>query len=166
MSGMGGTPSTSMGSTAGAVVMTDVMFAQMMIPHHQQAIDMADLALEESSGASADVRVLAEQIAKAQGPEIAVMQGWLKSWGASSGMPMGHDMTGMMSDADMGELGQAAGPEFDRRWLTMMIEHHEGAITMAENVLERTQDADVEKLASAMVDGQQREIATMKGLLA
>ncbi|WP_392545279.1 DUF305 domain-containing protein [Oryzobacter telluris] len=146
--------------------MTDVMFAQMMIPHHQQAIEMADFALAGSSGASPEVRALAEQIARAQGPEIVLMQGWLRSWGAASGMPMGHDMTGMMSDADMVELERATGPGFDRRWLTMMIEHHEGAITMAEDVVQRTQNPDVEKLATAIVDGQRREIDTMTGLLA
>lgn len=166
MSGMGGSSMMSSGSATSAAAMTDVMFAQMMIPHHQQAIDMADLALEDASGASPEVRSMAEQIAKAQAPEIALMQGWLESWGASSGMPTGHDMTGMMSDADMSELEQATGREFDRAWLTMMIQHHEGAITMAEGVMRTTDNADVEKLATAIVESQQREIVTMKGLLA
>lgn len=166
MPGMGASGSSGAGSSTSSTAMTDVMFAQMMIPHHQQAVDMADLALEESSRARPEVRALAGQISKAQGPEIAQMQDWLKSWGAQAGMSMDHDMGGMMSDAEMGELEQATGAEFDRQWLTMMIEHHEGAITMAENVLMQTQNPDVEKLATAIVEGQRREIDTMKGLLA
>lgn len=163
MPGMG--KSASSGASAAPQAMTDVMFAQMMIPHHEQAVEMAELALEESSGASTEVRTLAQQISAAQGPEIEQMRGWLESWNASTGMPMGHDMTGMMSGADMSALKAASGPEFDRRWLTMMIEHHEGAITMAEQVLGTTTNSEVRTLAQAIVQGQQREITTMKGLL-
>ena len=144
----------------------DVMFAQMMIPHHEQAVEMSDLALK--SGAGAEVTALATQIKAAQGPEIATMQGWLAAWGASAGSAsdhMGH-MPGMMSADDMTELASLRGSAFDDRWLRMMIAHHEGALTMAQDVLSTTQDPQVRTLAEAVVSGQTAEIATMKGLLA
>jgi uncharacterized protein (DUF305 family) len=150
----------------------DVMFAQMMIPHHEQAVQMADLALDPASGAGADVTALATRIKAAQAPEIATMNGWLASWGAAvedddmGGMHHGSSMPGMMSDDDMAALGDARGDAFDRMWLTMMVAHHEGALTMADDVLESTQDPRVRTLAEAVVSGQTAEIATMKSLLA
>ena len=156
------TSSTSSTSDARAA---DVMFAQMMIPHHEQAVEMADLALQ-SSAATDEVKALARQIKAAQDPEIQTMKGWLSEWGAAAAPGMGHDMgDGMMSAADMTALGKATGAAFDRMWLTMMIEHHEGAVDMAEKVLATTADDRVKQLAQAVVDGQTKEIATMKGML-
>jgi uncharacterized protein (DUF305 family) len=154
------------GSAATATgVEADVQFAQMMIPHHEQAVEMADLALQNDT-ASQDVKALAGQIRAAQDPEIQTMKGWLSQWGArESTGPMDHGSGGMMSDDDMTALREASGKEFDNRWLEMMIEHHEGAVTMAEDVLDTTADAEVEKLATAVVEGQEKEIATMKGML-
>jgi uncharacterized protein (DUF305 family) len=161
----------------------DISFAQGMIPHHAQAVEMSDLALIHS--ASPQVRALAEQIKAAQGPEIDLMEQWLAGWGAPSGAPVdpdatgtddghggGHDMnmdmgnTGMMSAADMESLGSAHGDGFDRMWLEMMIEHHEGAVAMAEEVLQTTKDPEVRRLAQGIIDGQEVEIETMRGLLA
>ena len=156
----------SSGSVAGVSgVEADVKFAQMMIPHHEQALEMANLALENDS-ASADVTSLARQIQSAQDPEIQLMKSWLRQWGAqeSSG-PMDHGPGGMMSDEDMDALKAASGADFDQMWLTMMIEHHQGAVTMAQDVLAATHDADVKKLANAVVTGQQEEIATMQGMI-
>ena len=169
--GTGGTDSgmSGMGSSASATstaAQGDVMFAQMMIPHHEQAVEMADLALQDKAQASSEVRALAEQIAKAQGPEIETMTSWLSSWGAATSAPMDHSMPGMMGEADMSKLAGATGAEFDQQWLTMMVAHHEGAITMAEDVLGTTTNAEVKSLARAIVDGQQAEIVTMKQLLA
>ncbi|GMA21663.1 DUF305 domain-containing protein [Arsenicicoccus piscis] len=143
----------------------DVMFAQMMIPHHQQAIEMADLALKNST-TSAEVRTLATDIKNAQDPEIATMRGWLSSWGTapSASGHMDHG-TGMMSDADMNKLETAQGAEFDRMWLTMMVEHHRGAVTMAQQVLTTTKDPEVKQLAEAIIKAQNAEITTMQGLL-
>ena len=149
----------------------DVMFAQMMIPHHQQAVEMADIALS-NQGASQQVRQLATQIKAGQDPEIQKMGGWLQSWGAAlptSGMGH-HDMggtpaQGMMTQADMDQLKAADGVTFDKQWVTMMTAHHEGAITMAKQVLATTQNPDVKTLAEAVVEAQTKEIATMKGLL-
>ncbi len=166
MSGMDGSSSRPMGSATSTVAdQGDVMFAQGMVPHHQQAVEMADLALQETSGASNEVRALAQEIAAAQGPEIATMQGWLTSWGAPTSMPMDHEMEGMMSEQAMQDLAAATGGEFDRLWLGMMIEHHEGAVRMAQQVLATTTNPEVEQLARAIVDGQQREITTMNELL-
>ena len=146
----------------------DVMFAQSMIPHHQQAVEMADMALENAS--SGQVKQLAAQIKAAQDPEIATMKDWLSSWGAPEEMGtdhagMGH-MAGMMSDDDMKELAASRGADFDTMWLQMMIAHHQGALTMANDVLATTQDPAVKTLAEAVVDGQTQEIDTMKDLLA
>ena len=162
MSGAGTTSSsTAEGATTSAT--GDVEFAQMMIPHHEQAVEMADLALANDT-ASPEVKALAGQIKAAQDPEIQSMQGWLAQWGASEGSGQ-MDHGGMMSDDQMSSLMGISGPEFDQMWLTMMIEHHEGAIEMAQDVLATTADPDVEKLATAVVEGQEKEITTMKGML-
>ena len=164
MSGAGAT-SSSTADGATTAPSGDVAFAQMMIPHHEQAVEMADVALANDT-ASQDVKALAGQIKAAQDPEIQTMQGWLSQWGASaSAGPMDHGSGGMMSDDDMSSLMGASGAEFDQMWLTMMIEHHEGAIEMAQDVLATTADPDVEKLATAVVQGQEKEIATMQGML-
>ena len=160
-----GTTSSSTADGTTTASSGDVEFAQMMIPHHEQAVEMADLALSNDT-ASPEVKALAGQIKAAQDPEIQTMQGWLSQWGASqSSGSMAHGSGGMMSDDDMSSLMGASGPEFDQMWLTMMIEHHEGAIEMAQDVLATTADPDVEKLATAVVEGQEKEITTMKGML-
>lgn len=162
MSGAGTTSSsTAEGATTSAT--GDVEFAQMMIPHHEQAVEMADLALANDT-ASPEVKALAGQIKAAQDPEIQSMQGWLAQWGASEGSGQ-MDHGGMMSDDQMSSLMGISGPEFDQMWLTMMIEHHEGAIEMAQDVLDTTSNPEVEQLATAVVEGQEKEIATMKGML-
>ena len=166
MGGMNGHGSSSAGASpsGSASRASDVMFAQMMIPHHQQAIEMADLALANTS-TSSDVKGLARQIKTAQDPEIATMAGWLREWGASTSAPMDHGTSGMMSQEDMESLGAAEGAEFNRMWLEMMIDHHQGAVTMAQDALSSTEDPEVKSLAQAVVDGQKKEIATMQGLL-
>jgi uncharacterized protein (DUF305 family) len=164
MSGMSGMGSSA--SSTSAAAPGDVMFAQMMIPHHQQAVEMADMALQDKAQASPQVRDLADQISKAQGPEIETMTSWLTNWGASTSAPMDHSMPGMMGEGDMTKLAGLSGPEFDKEWLTMMVAHHEGAITMAQDVLGTTSNAEVRSLAQSIVDGQQAEITTMKQLLA
>jgi uncharacterized protein (DUF305 family) len=163
MNGHGGSGSTSAQSSPGSRA-GDVMFAQMMIPHHQQAIEMADLALANPS-TSPDVERLAQQIKAAQDPEIATMKSWLSEWGAPTSASMDHGTSGMMSEADMASLESAQGAEFNRLWLEMMIAHHQGAVTMAQDVLASTEDAEVRGLAQAVVEGQKKEIATMQGLL-
>ncbi|WP_404386457.1 DUF305 domain-containing protein [Knoellia locipacati] len=158
--------SSSASTRANAGESGDVMFAQMMIPHHEQAVEMADLALQKD--ASAEVTTLARQIKAAQDPEIATMTRWLDEWQAPMSSDQGHEGHGggMMSGGDMRELSAATGPKFDELWLTMMIEHHEGAVVMAQDVLGTTANPEVETMARAIVKGQKEEIATMKSLLA
>ncbi|MBQ1072735.1 DUF305 domain-containing protein [Micromonospora sp. C31] len=165
-SGTGGPAVTATG--AAAFGDADVMFAQMMVPHHRQAVEMADLAATRA--ADPEVKRLAVEIKAAQAPEIATMSGWLAAWGrpvpSPGGMPhMDHAMPGMMSDADMAELGAAAGREFDRQFLTMMIAHHEGAVTMARDVLARGAHAEAKALAQQIISTQQAEIDTMRKIL-
>jgi len=142
----------------------DVDFAQGMIPHHQQAVQMADHA--EGRAESPEVIDLAERIKAAQDPEIELMTGWLEQWGQEVAEGMGHsDMAGMMSDDDMTMLEEASGAEFDEMFLTMMIEHHEGAIEQAETELDDGQNAEAKELAQTIIDAQQAEIEEMQGLL-
>jgi uncharacterized protein (DUF305 family) len=148
----------------------DVTFAQEMIPHHQQAIEMAQLAQDRAE--DPEVKDLAAQIEDAQDPEIQTMTGWLESWG--EGVPSddmdhgdmsGDDMPGMMTDEEMAGLQAAGGAEFDQMFLTMMIEHHEGAIEMARTEQADGQNADAVALAEKIEADQTAEIATIEDLL-
>ncbi|MER7416655.1 DUF305 domain-containing protein [Micromonospora peucetia] len=165
--GTGGPSATATG--AAAFGDADAMFAQMMIPHHRQAVEMADLAATRA--ADPEVKRLAEEIKAAQAPEIATMSGWLAAWGRPVPSPgaemphMDHGMPGMMSDADMTKLAAASGREFDRQFLTMMIAHHEGAVTMARDEIARGVNAEAKALAGQIVSSQQAEIDTMRKIL-
>lgn len=149
----------------------DTEFAQMMIVHHEGAIEMAELAV--ATAASAEVRALGERIAAAQGPEIETMSGWLETWGedlpAEADMGgMGHEgmqMEGMDQEAVMAELSGLSGVEFDRRFLELMIEHHRGAIVMAEEERGEGENAEAVRLAGTIIDDQTAEITEMTNLL-
>lgn len=147
----------------------DVMFAQMMIPHHEQAIELADIALDPTVEAGDAVRALATQIRNAQDPEVEMMTAMLESWGEPLYMDEGMDhssmMSGMVSSEEMERLATLRGPEFDAAWLAAMIAHHEGAIDMAEDVLADGDDADTAELAQQIIDGQAAEIERMTSLL-
>lgn len=147
----------------------DVMFAQMMIPHHEQAIEMSDIALDPTVGASDVVKSLAARIKAAQDPEITTMKAFLTSWkkGLTPDSSMDHSgsMSGMLSAEDITKLSTLRGAEFDRAWMTGMIAHHEGAIEMAKEVLEDGKDTAVNTLATAVVAAQDTEILEMKELL-
>ena len=152
----------------GDAYMSDVMFAQMMIPHHRQAIEIAELA--PARGASQDILDLALKISAAQGPEIEQMQVMLDRWGAPSMMDdhSGHGgmaMVGMVSDEDMDALRQASGADFERLFLELMIAHHEGAIAMTEDPLANGGDPEMRALLLAIVAAQTAEIDTMKAML-
>lgn len=141
----------------------DIMFAQMMIPHHEQAIAMADLALDPAANASEQVRDFATDIKGAQGPEIQTMESWLEDWDAPTASSTGMDHgSGMMTQEEMATLTSATGAEFDKQWLTLMIKHHQGAVTMAEQVLTTTEDDSVERMAKAIVKTQKAEITAMQ----
>lgn len=144
----------------------DVEFAQLMIPHHEQAVEMAQLAATRAE--NADVKDLAGRIEAAQSPEIVEMTGWLTEWGEDvepNGGGMDHDESGMMSDAEMTELEGASGTAFDRMFLEMMVAHHTSAIEMAEAEIADGQFPDALAMAEAIKSAQQSEIAEMEGLL-
>lgn len=153
----------------------DVQFAQDMIVHHRQAIEMAQLAPDRA--ATEEVRDLASRIEAAQAPEIEEMTAWLEEWGedvpaAEDTEDMGaDDMEGMgssgamMSSEDMTSLEEASGPEFDRLFMELMIVHHEGAIEMAEAEIEDGSYPDAIAVAEEIVATQQGEIDEMNELL-
>ena len=146
------------------MVGSDAMFLQMMIPHHEQAVVMSDLALSTSK--DVDVLKLAKQIRDAQAPEIIKMQGWLSDAGLSEdpGHSMGNGMGGMLSDSDLSALKGSTGKAFDKLFLAGMIAHHEGAIHMVM-MIENSQDSDVKRLGQDIVKSQTAEIELMKELL-
>ncbi|MBM9465995.1 DUF305 domain-containing protein [Nakamurella leprariae] len=207
-------PSTTPGATSvptGSFNAADLRFAQMMIVHHEGAIDMADLA--PARAASDEVKSLAADIAAAQGPEIALMAEWVTAWTAPAATPVpatgstaddaddmggmdhggmdhsgmdhggmdhggmdhggmdhggmddGSAMPGMMSDAQMGVLEAASGPAFDELFLTLMLEHHQGAVDMARTELADGLNAEALTLADRIVVDQTAEIAEMRSLL-
>ena len=137
----------------------DINFAEMMIPHHEQAIVMADIALTNSS--SEDILVLAQEIKAAQSPEIELMKSWT---GVSTSTHMGHMMDGMLSESQIQQLRDSEGVTFDRLFLEGMIAHHEGAITMAQKVT-GSENKEVAALATAIIDAQEKEIAFMRELI-
>jgi uncharacterized protein (DUF305 family) len=158
--------------TAGEVTLNaaDIEFAQGMIAHHEQAIEMAEIALDPNTGASAEVVDLATRIQAAQDPEVELMTAWLTAAGESVTMDTsdGHDMSsmeGMMSADQMDELASMTGAEFDQMWLEMMIAHHEGAVSQSETVKADGSNADVLLLADQIITAQQAEIAEMQALL-
>lgn len=176
-------------------------FAHMMIPHHEQAIEMSDIVLAKKD---IDPRVvdLAKQIKAAQGPEIEKMQGWMKQWGmdmsdmpsmsdmpghggtgdmpghggmtgspSTSMMPSGSmmpgmsGMDGMMSTAEMDALKSAQGIEASKLFLTGMIKHHQGALTMAQDEIKNGRFPDAIAMAKSILESQQKEIDTMNQIL-
>ncbi|MFJ8199638.1 DUF305 domain-containing protein [Streptomyces sp. NPDC096152] len=183
MDSMTSTPSAGANGKGGHNAQ-DVTFAQGMIPHHRQAVAMADLV--PSRAKSPQVKELAAKIKKAQDPEIDTMSGWLRAWGAevpadnssgmgdmpgmdhsgSSGMDhSGSSMPGMMSGADMGKLKKLSGDAFDKAFLQMMIGHHEGAVSMAKTEQAKGAYGAATSMAGSIVTSQSAEIAEMHKLL-
>lgn len=163
----------------------DVRFAQMMIPHHAQALEMGELA--PSAGGSEQIRTLADRIVSAQRPEILTLAGWLDELGEraptreqieSGDLPMPHDhgsgdhgqdgaaMMGMATEQQMDALRRAKGDDFDVLFLQLMVRHHEGALDMISDVLTEGSDQQLGKLAAGMASDQGSEIDRMNQLLA
>jgi len=141
----------------------EIMFAQGMIPHHQQAIEMSNMALK--NGAGPEVKKLAKGIISAQGKEISQFKYWLKV--TKSSMMMDHDMGmgGMLSTNELTTLKKLKGSKFNTAFLTAMIAHHEGALEML-SMLDRTKNSEAKKIATSIRTGQSAEITLMKKLLA
>jgi len=142
----------------------DIMFLQMMIPHHQQAIDMSDLALTKSS--DSELLALAKDIRDEQGAEIVKMKAWLD--GANAGMDpghsMGHDMGGMLGDSELAALKAATGKSFDLLWLKGMTGHHDGAIDMAA-MIEDAENAEIKSFGQAIVTAQSAQNKAMAAMI-
>ncbi|MFI8189400.1 DUF305 domain-containing protein [Streptomyces sp. NPDC085946] len=145
----------------------DVAYARMMIVHHAQALEMTRLAPERAG--SAAVERLAERIAAAQGPEIEGMRGWLKEHGKpEEAEGHGHDhtaMAGMATEAQLKKLRAARGKAFDQLFLTLMITHHQGAVTMATDVKGQGNNIRIEEMADDVIAQQTSEITRMRGML-
>ena len=153
----------------------DAMFAQMMIPHHEQAIVLAEMAENSPSGASPEVTSLAAQIKSAQGPEVELMKSFLTQWDVPDvdpglmdhgSMDHGSKMKGMLSVEELAKLSTLSGKVFDKEWMLAMIAHHEGAIEMAQTVEQSGKNLEVQALAKTIISGQQVEIDQMKSMLA
>ncbi|MFJ6280474.1 DUF305 domain-containing protein [Arthrobacter subterraneus] len=172
--GTSGSSSSSTSQESAAHNDADVMFAQMMIPHHQQAVEMSDIVLAKE-GISPEVMDLATRIKDAQAPEIETMTGWLEAWGepmAMDGGMEGHSMggmdsmEGMLSEDQMAELESAEADDAARMFLETMTAHHEGAVAMAQEEIENGENPDAIALAEAIVAAQEAEIEEMQDLLA
>ena len=174
----GGSPATdsvspSASQTTAAFNSADVTFAQMMIPHHEQAVQMSDDLLAKD-GIDQSVTDLATEIKAAQEPEIMQLRDWLTAWGeddsSMSGMDgmsgMGGGSDGMMSDDDMMALQDASGIEAATLFLEQMTVHHEGAVAMAQLEVDDGENADAQAMAANIVKSQTAEIAVMAELLA
>ncbi|MFD9698509.1 DUF305 domain-containing protein [Lentzea sp. NPDC059081] len=143
----------------------DVAFVRGMVPHHEQALDMSGLVTARTENPR--VIEIAKRIADVQRPEIDRMNGWLRTWNApveaSSHTSHGHsDSHGMV---DLGDLANLDDTEFDRQWLSLMIQHHRGAVDMARTHLSAGTDPEARKLAQDVVAHQEKEIAEMESLL-
>lgn len=142
----------------------DLAYTRMMIEHHAQAIELTELVPKRAE--STPVKLLAERIAAAQRPEISAMQGWLKDHG-SDGKATEHAheaMPGMATEAQLATLRAAKGKAFDELFLTLMITHHEGAVTMATEVKGQGNNVRIEEMADDVIAQQATEINRMRGM--
>ena len=145
------------------------MFAQMMIPHHQQAVEMSEVLLAKDD-IPAEVVEFAQRVIDAQGPEIDRMNAMLEAWGQQ---PVTGDMgemdhggmSGMMSEEDMTALEDAKGTEAARLYLEQMTAHHEGAVDMARDEVADGQNPQAIALAEQVIEDQEAEIAQMQQML-
>ena len=152
----------------------DVMFAQMMIPHHEQAVDMSETLLAKDD-LPVEVADFAQRVVDAQGPEIERMDQMLTTWGQErladaedmDGMDHGSGagMSGMMSEEDLSALADAQGTEAARLYLGQMTVHHEGAVEMARDQVEQGQNPQAVALAQDVIEAQEAEITEMEELL-
>ena len=166
MPGMGqGMMSSSAPAAATEHNEADTMFAQGMIPHHVQAVEMSEMMLQKKD-IPASVTDLAARIKAAQAPEIETMTGWLRTRNEPAAMGAGHTMDGMMGADDMKQLEAAQGTEAAKLFLTQMVAHHQGAVMMAKTEMSQGKNADAIQLSKDIVTAQEAEIKEMQDLLA
>ncbi len=154
--------STTSDSKSGELTTNEVMFAQMMIPHHQQAIEMSELVADRTD--NPEINALALEIIAAQDPEISLMQTWIDEFGDAGMDHAGHSMGGMLTESELEALRAASGVEFEKLYLSGMIKHHEGAIDMAD-MLSNSNYPAAQKLRADIIETQTAEIELMKKLL-
>ncbi|MCX6439420.1 MAG: DUF305 domain-containing protein [Actinobacteria bacterium] len=149
---------------SGELSSDDIMFLQMMIPHHQQAIDISDLALTIS--ADPELLTLAKDIRDGQAAEIVKMKAWLDAAGADldPGHSMGHGMDGMLSDSELADLKAARGKSFDLLWLKGMTGHHDGAIDMTA-MIENAKNAEIKSFGEGIVASQSAQNKAMAAMI-
>lgn len=170
------TPSTSAQAVTEEHNDADTMFAQMMIPHHEQAVEMSEVMLAKDD-LDPDIEALANKVVAAQGPEIAQLETMLETWGEPTSMESGGmegmdhgsesgaGMDGMMTGEQMQELEAAEGTEAAQMYLTMMTTHHRGAIDMAQKEVADGQNPQAIEMAQKVIEDQEAEIAEMETLL-
>ncbi len=140
----------------------EIMFAAMMVPHHEQAVTMSKLALTNTSNPA--ILDLAKRIKAAQEPEIVQMYTWFDGGYSMMGHDS-HEMGGMLSEEELAKLETLKDKEFDQMFLTSMIKHHEGAIEMTQMIV-NSDNTEVKTLANNIIESQTKEIQEMKDLLA
>ena len=161
--GMGHGSSSMHNSSKSDYTGADIMFLQMMIPHHQQAVDISNLALKTSK--DSELLALATTIRDAQKAEITQMKQWLKEAGA--GTEMGHSMDGMggmLDGAELSALAAATGKNFDILWLKGMIGHHDGAIHMTTMIRDAS-NKDIKTFGENVIKDQSEQITQMEAIL-
>mgnify|MGYP002630924584 FL=1 len=143
---------------------SDIMFFQMMIPHHQQAVEISDLALAKSK--DSELLALAREIRDGQASEIITMRAWLDA--ANAEIDMGHHMEdamgGMLDDSELAQLDAANGKSFDLLWLSGMTEHHDGALHMT-SMIRDSNSAQIKKFGEAIVITQSEQITQMTAMM-
>lgn len=142
----------------------DTMFAQMMIPHHEQAVEMSEIMMDKDM-LSPELESLATEIKDAQAPEIALMESWLTTWGEPRTRGHEMEMDGMLGAAELESLKSASGSQAEELFLQQMIEHHLGATKMAEEVLASGKDPKVLELSREIISAQNAEISQMREML-
>ncbi|WP_158845627.1 DUF305 domain-containing protein [Saccharothrix deserti] len=140
---------------------TDIRFSQLMIPHHQQSIQLATLAAQRST--SEFVKNTATEITTAETEEIELMSGWLRSWNVEvpAGGQAAHSMPGMLSAAEISVLENSSGQDFDRQWLVTLAKHLRSGVQMAKTALATGQDAATKTLAQEIITGQEARISAL-----
>lgn len=144
----------------------DIKFAQRLIPHHEQAVVLSRLAVAHA--ADQEVKALAQRVQGAREPEMKQLMALLRGWDEPVAPPdhddVGHGDFGLLTEEELQRLEQAAGAEFDREWLRLMIEHHEGAVEIAEIELREGTDSLAKLFAQNVVDSQTGELAELRAL--
>ena len=154
--------SHKMASSDSAYSANEVMFAQMMIPHHEQALEM--VALAETKTTDKDILHVAGHIKDAQAPEVSTMKSWLSAAGVDVDAHHSMEMDGMLSDAELDALEAGEGVEFERLFLSGMIKHHQGALDMLY-LLEESSNSEVTAFGDMVRKVQSKEITDMQALL-